>query len=123
MDPFKVGEKYIQETIKIVAYTSGQKQQLVTIILEEIDDKMKLNKIRRTLLEFKQAVSNDHDMTVLSDTISKMDVKQIQFCTEMMNKAFEPMHTHQTLLTSIADTIRSDLTDEQKIEKITNFLL
>jgi hypothetical protein len=125
-------EKMLPEIAKTISHNSKEKQQLIEIILEKSDDKTKLNKIRRLLLEFKQKVQQNIEknkeggelaLSVIGNAIPKMSINELNSFTKMMNVVCEPDYTHQKMLESIGDVMRSDLVDDKKIEKITDILL
>lgn len=127
-------KQVISEGVEIELRNSKKKKLLVDIILNktELDDKSKVKRIREILLEFQQEIcvnmeknSVDASTTIpiLGEKLSKLDVNQIRNLTDTMNIIYEPIQNHNKMTDAITQVIRSDLTDERKIEKITDILL
>lgn len=125
--------KLLELSFEIIKATQERKQKLVNIVLEDTDAKTALKKLRRTLLEFqgpllpdKSEIKEEGDKAMFSvfDQIMKeVSMDQLKFMTEMMNKAIEPAHTHRLLLEKMGEVIRSELTDKEKVDKISDLLI
>lgn len=125
--------KFIEAATDVILRTSEKKQKLIVIILEDSNAKTKLQKIRRTLLEFHQQTNqqikeNEKDnkevITSLTEVMPDLSIDQIKFTTDMMKRVYDPLLIQKKLLDSIGNVMRSeDMTDEQKIEKISDLLL
>lgn len=104
-----------------------QKQQLISVLLEDTDSSSKLSKLRRLLLGFK--VTSDSEFTpdvpsVLKDSISSFTPDQMRCFFDTFNTTIEPLRIHQDLLNNIGSVIKSkDLSADQKIEQISDLFI
>jgi hypothetical protein len=114
----EIYRKITQDYIGIVSQFSEQKAKFITIVLEDSNAKSKLQKFRQILLEL-QIKDNDKFLP----SFDELSIEQLEFLTESLKKIQEPARVHRKLLDSIADVIRSDLSDDMKVIKITDLLL
>lgn len=109
-----------------------QKQQLIQIVLEKTDSKSRLRTLKQTLLQFQLKGINEqsscqHDVPSASNIIPKLftdiPVDHDAIITDILKTALEPSHIHHALLKKIGEVIRSDSSDDDKIDKISDLLL
>lgn len=106
-----------------------QKQQLILIIIENTDARSRLEKLTRFILESKvqgsgaKTPDQDHIMSSLFSQISYLSTSQLTSLNKTLESAFEPHRIYQKLTDEIGEVLRSDLTDEDKIRKISTVLI
>ncbi|HSW76824.1 MAG TPA: hypothetical protein VLG50_07250 [Candidatus Saccharimonadales bacterium] len=99
-----------------------QRKKLVSVILQESDNKSKLQKLRLCLLEC-QYLIQDNFLSLLMLDVKEMSLENIQFVNDIMEKVTALTKSHKQILDKIGEVIRSNLTDEDKIDNITNILI
>ena len=114
--------------IQVEIIEDVQKKKLLSIVLEKTDAKTRLKSLRQTLLEFKEQKEKgkeDADVSIssLMSQVAGLDMDIAKHIMELMHIVLKPLTEHYKLTDSIAEVIRSSLSDEDKIEKISDLLL
>jgi hypothetical protein len=112
-----------QEALNVSSMLFERKKKFVDIILEDSDFETKLQKIRRCLLEFQTKPDIMISPEFIQNIMNEQDPEKINNATKMIDRLVVPVKDQKKLFDEIVNVIRSDLTDEQKIEKITDILL
>lgn len=115
------------ETIQqIIIDCKNTKQKLISILLLDCDNVTKLNKIKKLLLEL-QITDNVEDFKIDNTELEKLimdkSTEKLKFITLVLEKTFEPFLEQQKLLKEIGDVIRSDISVNIKLDKITDLLI
>lgn len=115
----KLGEIY--DTIRT------RRQELTSIVLEEVDAATRLRKLKRCILQHRiqaQEQSISTTMTDISTSISELSLAHLQLMADFMKKCSAPVKEYIDLEDNIGGVIRdSELTDDQKIDRITDLLI
>ncbi len=127
-------EKILDIQNQIIRDVKKEQQKLIQIVLEKTDAKSRLSNIRQVLLEFKlekkeeQTSSADANLNLnfstLISKISKISINEMKELSNIVDNAFALVFNHAKLVDRIAEVIRSsDVTDEEKIDRITDLLI
>ena len=119
--------KLAEVQVKIIENVKKDKKKLISILIQKTDAKTCLRNIRQFLLE-SQVEPEVHEPNInLSSVFSKipeLSLNQLEYFNTTMRQTVEPALTHTKLRNDVAEIIRSDkLTDEEKVDKITDLLL
>lgn len=117
---------------QIITEVKKEQQKLISIILEKTDVKSRLRSIRQILLELKvekkedQTISPDLNLSysAIFSKIPDLSIDQMEDLTNTFTNIFEPQVKHRKLMNKIGEVIRSsDVSDEEKIDKISDLLI
>jgi hypothetical protein len=136
--------KLTEFQIKMIESSRKEKEKLISILIQKNDSKTQLRNIRQFLLESqispqqipsaKETISEScssfektcekESIGDLFDKVSCLNLQQLEDMTSDMKKMFEPALTMKKLKDDISVIIRSStLTDEEKIDKISDLLI
>jgi hypothetical protein len=142
-------KQYFADLLKIQFQVAEKaktdKQKLVGIALEDSSATVRLNKLRRLILESQipkeepQVVEEENttsssttgsltepvlSMNELAPKIMNLDTNELNLFSRTMRMTFDPALAQKELMGKIADVIRqSDLTDDVKIVQISDLLM
>jgi hypothetical protein len=109
--------------IEIIQDVKKNKQKLIEIILENTTAEILLTNLRRYLLE-SQIEKESHILyPSFVSKITELSPDQINDIRYMMKKTFDPLVERHKLMEKIGEIIRSENTNEDKINLISDLLI
>ena len=115
--------------VKIVSDAKQEKQKLIEIILESTPAEVRLNSLRKILLESQLQEETKSSDTFSSATemitkVTELSYDQVRDFNDTIKKTFEPALIQRNIMNCIADVIRlKNLSAEEKITMISDFLI
>src|SRR6185503_5752832 len=117
------------ELTKLPLLLQADKSKLIEIVISTLDNKSKVNEIRKLLLAFQvvdksEKLSNLHRNLMETKDFDISDkMMAMGFMTSLLDEAKPISIKHKVLINNITEVVKSNLNDDQKVEKITELLL
>lgn len=106
---------------KEISRTVKNKQELTRIILEEVSNDDKVLKIRKSLLEYHAYTVEDNAQ--LNSVVNALQPNELMIVKEIMDNCSKPIKQYKILLNEIATIIKSKISSEEKVNKISDLLI
>lgn len=113
---------------RTIDYSENKRNLCSIVINDKLSDKEKLSSVQRKILEFKsketeyEEKSEEKKLDAELDLDSDLDM--IMNITKLMNELMSPIKGYNELLEKIGTVLRDEqITDQVKVDKITNLLI